>query len=227
MAVCIPSWCRGRGSEILPHFYEKSHTQALKLPVRSSPRAAAPRRIGASPPAPLSSLPSLPLLPPPPPRASQAKHAGRSGGGGGNLPRPAIGSGWRRPTAADPRAMAQAGGDQGCRAGSGDEEITSAARVSDLDPIRIWMVVPRAVVRILCSGAASGLWTRHATRGRRGSGPWRGGAGHLLRRRWSARWLWILASSPGVQWGNGVAGENRAMTRVMAGDGGVFATLSC
>ena len=116
------------------------------------------------------SSPKRTTLPPPPPGASQAKHAGRSSGGG-NLPRPAIGSGWRRPTPAVSRAVAQAGGDQGCRAGGGDEEITSAARVPDLDPIRIWVVAARAVVRTLCPGAASGLWTRPATRGRRGLRP--------------------------------------------------------
>ena len=63
-----------------------------------------------------------------------------------------------------------------------------------------------------------------------GSSPrYDGGGGLLLRRRWSAmagRGV-VPASSPSVEWGGADAGENRALTLVMASDAGVFAPLPC
>ena len=139
----------------------------------------------------------------------------RSDLGGGDPLRPIQGR-WRRPVATRVVVLAAA---------------TKRSRRRLGCPIWIpfgsgwWFLEPSCASFVPARQAASGLGTRHEDVG--GSGPGRGGGGHLLRRRWSARWLWILASSPGVQWGDGAAGENRAMTRVMAGDGGVFASLSC
>jgi hypothetical protein len=49
-----------------------------------------------------------------------------------------------------------------------------------------------------------------------------GSGGLLLLWRWSAGWLWQVASWKGV-----AAGENQAPTMVMVGDGVVLALLPC
>jgi hypothetical protein len=75
---------------------------------------------------------------------------------------------------------------------------------------------------------SSGLGPHHEEAG--GFGPGHGGSGLLLRRGQSARLGLVVAISHlvlAVSWGGMAAGESRALTSVMGGDGSMDTLLPC